>query len=149
MGLKNVRKSIAALITLLIVSFTMPSAFATPDKDGRLSLMQDLRRSLMEDARRKMFLGVPEKVRQGALDTVIMYGGSSTGNGKKFKVSGNGTGFVVRDKKRNRFLILTVWHVMQNLLKNPEQKIVHPPTRKKIIIKEVVAYSEEQDVFRV
>ena len=140
MGLKNIRKSAIVFITLLMVSFAIPSSFAAPDKDGRLSLIQDLRRSML-------FLDMSEKVRQGASDIAIMYGGSSTGQGSKFAVSGNGSGFVVKDKKRNRFLILTAWHVMQSLLENPEQKIVHPPTKKQLIIKEVVAYSEKQDVF--
>ena len=141
-GLKNIRKSVIAFTTLLMmVSFLTPSSFAAPDKNGRLSLIQDLRRSIL-------FLDMPEKVRQGASDIAIMYGGSSTGQGSRFAVSGNGSGFVVKDKKRNRFLILTAWHVMQSLLENPEQKIVHPPEYRKnkgpFLLNEGVSNGSEQ-----
>ena len=129
-GLKTIRKSTIIFITLLIVSFTTPSSFAASDIDFDSSALfaRQIRPKLL-------LLYMPEKVRQSAADTVMID-----------TPKGSGSGFIVRDKKRNRFLILTALHVMDMALKNPEHmKIRHNTGELKI--KEILAYSEIQDVF--
>ena len=129
-GLKTIRKSAIIFITLLMVSFTTPSSFAASDIDFDSSALfaRQIRPTLL-------LLHMPEKVRQSAADTVMID-----------TPKGSGSGFIVRDKKRNRFLILTALHVMDMALKNPEHmKIRHNTGELKI--KEILAYSEKQDVF--
>ena len=82
---------------------------------------------------KKLFLPLrmPKKVRQSETDIVIIYG-----------PYGNGSGFVVRDKKRNRFLLVTAWHVMVNRLKNPKYMKIKYETEE-LKIKEILTYSEK------
>ena len=130
-GVKNIRKSTITFSTLLMVSFLTPStAFATSDDD-----LDDF--GFLESEVKKLFLPLrmPKKVQQSETDIVIIYG-----------PHGNGSGFVVRDKKRNRFLLVTAWHVMEQTLKKPEHmKIEHETEELKI--KEILTYSEKYDVF--
>ena len=130
-GLKNIRKSAIVFIILLMVSFLTPStAFATSDDD-----LDDF--VFLNSEIKKLFLPLrmPEKVRQSETDIVIIY-----------DLHERGSGFVVRDKKRNRFLLVTAWHVMVNRLKNPKyMKIKHETEELKI--KEILTYSEKYDVF--
>lgn len=127
--MKNIRQFTGAFVTLLMVSFLIsPFAFAASDIT-RDSLLKTLIRDIM-------LSDVPEKVQQSVSDIVIIYDAKGL----------VGSGFVVKDKKRNRFLILTAWHVMEDPLKDPEHiKIKHRGEELKI--KEILAYSKEQDVF--
>ena len=91
----------------------------------------------LESEVKKLFLPLrmPKKVRQSKTNIVIIYDSQ-----------GQGSGFVVRDKKRNRFLLVTAWHVMEQTLKKPEHmKIEHETEELKI--KEILTYSEKYDVF--
>ena len=131
--MKNIRKLAIVFVTLLTAFFLIsPSSFAASDDD----FVERFFYSLVPDrVERFLYSLFPDGVRQGAADIVVIYDSE-----------GQGTGFVVRDEKRNRFLLLTAWHVMEESLKKPEYiRIKHKTGELKI--KEILAYSEEHDVF--
>lgn len=132
--MKDIRNPAIILVVLSAVFFSTSFSFANDEKKRIIERIT--KTHVFQYFVIKYVLS--EKVKQEAVDVVKIYSSSHTGSG-----------FVVRDRKRNRFLIFSAWHVvMKYLLKNPEDmKIEHSTTKQELKLKNILVYSKKHDVF--